>query len=156
MCINLRLKDVQTYIQSGNVIFTAAEKDVCDLASRMADALHNQFGFRPEVMLRTAAEMRRIVLRNPFTEQTGVEPHKVLVGFMASKPSSEARNRLLALEAVPEEVRLSGSELYVYYPNGVGGSKLSWAKIERALNAPVTGRNWNTVLKLVAMTKNLT
>jgi uncharacterized protein (DUF1697 family) len=122
----------------------------------MADSLHNQFGFRPEVILRTAAEMRRIVVRNPFAEHTGVEPHKVLVGFMASKPSSEARNKLLSLEAAPEEVRLSASELYVYYPNGVGGSKLSWAKIERALKTPVTGRNWNTVLKLVEMTKKLT
>src|SRR5262245_61256575 len=77
VCGTLGLKDVQTYIQSGNVVFNVPQKEVRDLASRIADAVGERFGFRPEVILRTAAEMRSVMARNPFAGRPEVEPRKL-------------------------------------------------------------------------------
>ena len=153
VCGTIGLREVQTYIQSGNIVFTVTQKDVRDLPSRMAAAISERWGFRPEVILRTAAEMRSVVARNPFAGRPEVEPRKLLVGFLGSKPSNEARHKLLSVEA-PEQVRIDGRELYVYYPNGMARPRLSWAAIERILKTPATGRNWNTVVKLLAMAES--
>src|SRR2546425_12806720 len=62
----LKLRDAQTYVQSGNVIFRSEERDISRLTKRIEDGIQRKFGFRPDVILRTAAEMREVVVRNPF------------------------------------------------------------------------------------------
>jgi uncharacterized protein (DUF1697 family) len=153
VCTSTGLKDVRTYIQSGNVVFTVDRKGQKGLAREIEDAIACRFGFRPEVILRTGVEMRAIVARNPFADRPEIEARKLLVGFLAAEPTSEARSKLLALETAPEEVRLTRTEVYIYYPNGMARPKISWAAIERTLKTSATGRNWNTVLKLLEMTE---
>ena len=148
---SLGLRHPQTYVQSGNVVFRSEARDLARLARRIEDAIERSFGFRPGVILRTAQEMKEVIARNPFAGRKGIEPNRLLVGFLAGDPSAEAREKLLGIKADPEEVRIHGREIYVYYPNGMARPKLSWATIERTLGTSATGRNWNTVQKLLEM-----
>ena len=155
LCESLGLKGAQTYVQSGNVVFQSKERELARLSKRIADGIERMAGFRPEVMLRTRAEMSSVVARNPFAKRSGIEPGKLLVYFMASEPSKEARELALKIKADPEELRIDGHELYIYYPNGSGRAKLSLTLIERTLKVAGTGRNWNTVTKLLEMAEEL-
>jgi uncharacterized protein (DUF1697 family) len=152
---SLRLRDAQTYVQSGNVIFRTDERDVSRLAKRIEDGIERKFGFRPNVILRTAAEMKEVIARNPFAKRRGIEPSKLLVTFLASDPGVEAREKILQIKCDPEELRIEGREVYIYFPNGIGRSKLSWAALEKTLKTPGTGRNWNSVTKILEMAEKL-
>lgn len=152
---SLKLKDVCTYIQSGNVVFRTKEKNLATLTRRIEDAIENEFGFRSDVVLRTAPEMRDVIARNPFAARKDVAPNKLLVTFLASEPGAEAREKVLAIKADPEELRIDGRELYIYFPNGMARPKLTWPSIERALKISGTGRNWNSVLKLLEIAEEL-
>lgn len=152
---SLGLRETQTLIQSGNVIFRREERDAGLLPERIGKAIERSFGFRPGVIMRTASELREVIAKNPFATRRGIDPRKLLVTFLASDPGPEARNMLLRMKADPEELRTDGREVYGYFPNGVGRAKLSPALIERTLKTPGTGRNWNTVEKLLEMAEKL-
>jgi uncharacterized protein (DUF1697 family) len=147
----LKLRDAQTYVQSGNVIFATNERDLARVAKRIEDGIEKKFGFRPDVILRTATEMRDVVARNPFAKRRGIEPGKLLVSFLASDPGEEAREKVRQMKCDPEELRIEERELYIYFSNGSGRSKLSLAKLEKVLKTPITGRNWNSVTKVLEM-----
>lgn len=148
---SLQLRGPQTYVQSGNVVFEADDREPAELAGRIEQAIERKFGFRVSVVLRTAAELREAAAKNPFAARPGIEPSKIAVTFLASRPSAEVRGKLLAIEAAPEELHIAGRELYTYFPNGMARPKISWALVERTLGMPVTSRNWNTVTKLLEM-----
>jgi uncharacterized protein (DUF1697 family) len=152
---SLKLRDSQTYIQSGNVIFRTEEKDLVKLCTRVQDGIERSFGFRPDVIVRTCSEMRDAIARNPFASRRGIDPRRLLVTFLARDPGAEARKRLLAIESDPEELRIAGRELYIYYPNGMARPKLSWPTIERMLRTSGTGRNWNSVTKLMEIAERM-
>jgi len=124
---SLKLRDPRTYVQSGNVVFHAAARDLVKLGVQIEKAIEQSVGFRPTVVLRTAAEMRDVVERNPFAGRSGIEPGKLAVVFLARDPGQEALDRLVSLQPAPEELRVGGRELYVYYPEGMGRSKFSAA-----------------------------
>ena len=87
----MKLRDPQTYVQSGNVIFGARDQDLPRLARRIEKAIESTFGFRPDVILRTSAEMQGVIKRNPFATRTGIEPGKLVVTFLPEDPGEEAR-----------------------------------------------------------------
>ena len=152
---SLKLRDPQTYVQSGNVIFSTDERDLVLLTKRIQNGIARHFGFRPDVILRTAPELRDVVARNPFAKRRNIEPSKLLVTFLVSIPSTEALDTICKFKSDPEELRIDGRELFIHFPNGMGNSKLSWPKIERMLKTPGTGRNWNSVTKMLAIAENL-
>src|SRR5712692_12066511 len=152
---SLKLWEAQTYVQSGNVIFRTEERDIARLAKRIENGIERKFGFRPNVILRTAAEMREVIARNPFAKRRGIEPGKLLVSFHASDPGEEARERVRQMKCDPEEMRIEGREIYIYFPNGAGRSKLPWAGLGKMLKTPGTGRNWNSVTKMLEMAERL-
>jgi len=153
--VSLGLLDVQTYVQSGNVVFRAKERSLASLARRIEDGIEREFGFRPAVVLRTCSEMRTAIARNPFAARQGIEPGKLLLTFLAGDPGDEARAQALAIKTEPEELHIHGSHAYIYFPNGMGRPKMSWPRIEKALKTSGTGRNWNTVTKLLEMAEAL-
>jgi uncharacterized protein (DUF1697 family) len=152
---SLGLRDPQTYVQSGNVIFRTDKRDLGALAKRIEDAIEEAFGFRPAVILRTTSELRDAIARNPFAKRRDIDPSKLLVNFLASDPGAEVRDKVLSLKTDPEELRMDGRELYIYFPNGMARPKMSWAVLERTLRTPGTGRNWNSVTKLLEMAERL-
>ena len=154
ICVALKLRNPQTYIQSGNVVFATAGPGLTRLAARIESAIEKRFGFRPSVILRTASELREVVARNPFCDCPGLEPAKLAVSFLADAPKAEVRARVPAIQVGPEELRLHGRELYIYFPDGMGRSKLP-PVLDRTLKITATARNWNTVNKLLAMAEEL-
>jgi len=152
---SLKLRDPQTYVQSGNVIFRTEERKLAQLAKRIENGIEQKFGFRPQVILRTTSEMRDVIARNPFAKRHGIHPSKLLVTFLASQPSPEARDNLLKIKTDPEELRIDGRELYIYFPNSMARPKLSWPVIEKTLKTSGTGRNWNSVTKLLEIAERL-
>jgi uncharacterized protein (DUF1697 family) len=98
--------------------------------------------------------MRDVVARNPFSERD-IESKKILVTFLAREPSREACEKALRIEPGPDELRIDGRELFLYFPNGMARPTLSPAALERVLKIPGTGRNWNSVLKLLEMAEGM-
>jgi len=152
---SLKLKSPKTYVQSGNVVFFSSETNLGLLSQRIADAIERNFGFRPEVVLRTCSEMRHVIARNPFASRHGIDPAKLLVSFMMSDPGKAARDNLSKIDTRGEELHARGSELYIYFRNGMGKTKLSWVALDKVLGIPSTGRNWNTITKLHEMAESL-
>jgi uncharacterized protein (DUF1697 family) len=153
LCGSLGLKDVQTYVQSGNIVFRAEERNLARLGERIEDAIEGKFGFRPGVVLRTAPELRDVIARNPFAKRPGIHPGKLLVAFFNEEPGEDDYGLLQRTKADGEEVRGNGREVYLYFPNGAGRSKLFAATGK--LKKLGTARNWNTVTKLLEMAKRL-
>jgi uncharacterized protein (DUF1697 family) len=152
---SLELQDPHTHVQSGNVVFRTNERDLVQLASRIENGIERRFQFRPDVIVRTTSELRDVIAGNPFAKRRGIEPAKLLVTFLANAPDPEAREKVLKIKTDPEELRISGREVYIYYPAGMGRSKLSWMAIAKALKTSGTGRNWNSVTKLLEIAEKL-
>jgi len=150
ICGSLGCTNTQTYVQSGNVVFDTTKENLSSLSVEIESAIGSGLGFRPSVMLRTAAELRAIVSRNPFPTQAQTDPGHLVVFFLDGPPSPEARERVLALKPDPEQLRLMDREIYAYFPVDIGHSKLP-ALIDRALKLPATARNWNTVTRLLEL-----
>jgi uncharacterized protein (DUF1697 family) len=155
LCISMGLKDVKTYIQSGNIVFREHGKGSEKVARKLEDAIEAEFGFRPAVVVRTVAEMRAVIANNPFAQRDEVPPNKLLVVFMNSAPSKKAIDDVRALPCEPEEIHISGREIYIFYPEGMARPKVPLARLERILGCASTGRNLNTVNKLLAMAEVL-
>ncbi len=96
-----------------------------------------------------------MIARNPFAKRRNLDPRSFLVIFLAGESSAEGRANLLKINMAPDEVRIDGRELYAYYPNGLARPKVPWAKIERTLKTSGTGRNWNSVNKLLEIAERL-
>ena len=148
---SLGLKDVVTYIQSGNVVFSSDDADLAQLPRQIEDGFAQKFGFHVKVIVRTSAELREIIANNPFQNHHMKESKWVVVMFLATRPESTAQEDLQKTYVGPEELCILGQEVYIYYPNGIGRSKLSHTLIEKKLKTMGTGRNWNTILQLQKM-----
>jgi uncharacterized protein (DUF1697 family) len=154
LCETLGHCDVQTYVQSGNVVFRTKERDVAQIVAQIESAIEKKHGFRPDVIVRTTAEMREVIARNPFAKRKEIEPGKLIVTFLADEPSVETKNAVLALKPNPEELRVNGRELYIYFPDGSGRSKLV-PVLSKVMKNKGTGRNWTTVSTLLEMAEKL-
>jgi uncharacterized protein (DUF1697 family) len=148
-------RDVRTHINSGNVVFRTAQRNF--KPKLIEDAVEAAVGFRPAVLLRTPAELRDTVRRNPFARRNDIHPSKLLVCFLAETPGKQGLAELAKLKSkdYPEEAHLVGRELFVYFPNGAGKSKFPWASLDRVFKTASTARNWNTVLKLLEIAEAL-
>ena len=152
---SLGFEDVQTYINSGNIVFRTGARDLVRLRQRIEDAIERACGFRPGVVLRTPSDLRGVIARNPFATRPGMDPSRLAIHFLAADPSAEARQQVLAIDTAPEELHIDGPELYIYFPNGMARPKLSMPLVEKTLRTSGTSRNWNTVRKLLEMAGKL-
>lgn len=150
LCEKAGFADVRTHIQSGNVVFRAGAGAMKKAARMIEDAIEAKCKFRPSVSVRTVEELRVIAAKKPFGGGA-LDPDKLLVMFLVGDPPAGAAAAIRAIKADPERLALDGRELFMYFPVGVGASKLPMAKCERAVGVPGTCRNWNTVHKVLAM-----
>jgi len=138
--------DVQTYIQSGNVVLTASTRSTSTVERAVHDAIAAETGMDVDVLARTAGEMQTIVANNPFARR-GIELPRLHVVFLARKPKATPGSAIDAAKHAPDRFRVVGREVYLDLPNGLGTSKLVPAVV-RAVGVRATTRNWNTVTKL--------
>jgi uncharacterized protein (DUF1697 family) len=145
----LGYEDVVTYIQSGNVVFTSAAKEA-KVASDIAGAVEKKFKFRVPVIVRTRAQLQKVVAGNPYLE-AGADPSKLHVTFLAAKPTAAAIKQLDPDRCPPDELTVRGREIYMLLPNGMGRTKLTIDYFEKRLGTQASARNWNTVNKLLGL-----
>lgn len=155
LCESLGLSGAQTLLQSGNVVFRSAEKDREKLAKRIEGGIERKFELDVRVVVRTSADLRRVIKGNPFKRGETPNLSWLLVMFLDAKPESGAFADLRSHYKGPEDIHLAGEELYIHYCNGVGKSKLTNDLIQRKLQVTGTARNWNTVQKLLTLAESL-
>lgn len=154
---SIGLADVRTLLQSGNVLFRSGLTDRERLVKRIMQEIERRFDLQVEVVLRTLAEVASIVERGPVLSPRA-DKSKLLVMFLSAVPDAAAQAALRKWhkdKELKELLELRGPEIYLYYPEGVGRSKLTGAVIESKLDTAGTARNWNTLLKLVEVGRSL-
>lgn len=142
----LDFDEVQTYLQSGNMVFRAPKASNDALAKRISDAIREHKSIDVTVMVRDAAEWNAIVSNNPYPQATEF-PKTVHTFILDAMPEAARLETLRAKEAGREEWRIVDGTLYLHTPDGFGKSALGGI-VERILKVPMTARNWNTVLAL--------
>lgn len=144
------LKDVRTYIQSGNVVFSSA-KAASRLAGEIERCIEKNFGFHSKTFVLSVPELRRAAAGNPFPQAD--DKPQALHLFFLDKPAKAAElDAMNELKAKSEQFVLKGKVFYFYAPEGFGTSKLG-AKAGRLLGVDATARNWRTVGKLLELAK---
>jgi uncharacterized protein (DUF1697 family) len=149
---SIGLEDVRTYIQSGNVVFRATG-GTDELAGRIEREISGAFDVSPAVILRTPVELEAVGSRNPYLP-SGADVSKLHVVFLDQSPAASRVTELDPTRSRPDEFTLDGRELFLHLPNGAGRSKLSLDYFERVLDVRGTQRNWNTVLKLIELSRD--
>jgi uncharacterized protein (DUF1697 family) len=151
-CEHIGLRDVRTYVQSGNIAFISPVS-APKLALRLKTMVDAQTRLPVTVVVRSSADMARIVAGNPFPGQEGVDVAKLHVTFLDKPPVKPAIDRLDALAGSRDQYRLEGREIYLHCRVNYGETKLSNSAIEKVLGVGATTRNWKTVTTLLAMVK---
>lgn len=141
-------QNVETYIQSGNVVFEAPAALAKRLPERIREAIAERFGFHVPLTVRSGGELAKVVAGNPFLAQ-GAAEKELHVYFLADEPAAA---ELDAKRSLPDEFVLQGREIYLRLANGMGRTKLTNAYFDSKLKTVCTARNWATVLHLTAMT----
>ncbi|GAA2999700.1 DUF1697 domain-containing protein [Streptosporangium longisporum] len=146
--------DVRTYLQTGNAVFTSTSDDEQALAAQLEQAVEERFGFGVDVLVRGHAYLRAVADACPFPAAS-LEGRQLHVTYF-SEPVTASRVASLDPAAyLPEEFRFGDRALYLYTPDGLGRSRLAEALTRSAPADGVTAttRNWNTVVKLVELTR---
>jgi uncharacterized protein (DUF1697 family) len=144
---DLGFSGVQTYLQSGNLVFRGETADDETLATRISRAIHEKTGMDVPVLIRTALEWDAVIAANPFPAAADGAPKTLHAFILERQPDSARADALRARDFGSEEWRIVGGALYLHTPDGFGKSRLG-NTIERPLKVPMTARNWNTVLAL--------
>jgi uncharacterized protein (DUF1697 family) len=144
-------QNVKTYIQSGNAVFQNKEENTSLLSNKISTEIKKSHGFEPQVLLLQPEEIEKVIESNPFPEAEA-EPKTLHVFFLASAPTNPDLNALESIKSDRERFALKDGVFYLHAPDGIGRSKLA-ANSERLLGVAMTGRNWRTICKIMAMAK---
>jgi uncharacterized protein (DUF1697 family) len=143
-------EQVSTFIQSGNVLFTAGKDAESKLPDKISQAIEAQFGYRIPVVVRTRDELAAAIQANPYIG-LGVDEKALHIYFLRSLPANEAVAALDPNRSAPDTFIVHGREVYLNLPHGMARTKLTNAWIDSRLKTVSTARNWNTVLKLLEL-----
>lgn len=147
---DLGAEDVETYVQSGNVVFKSAD-GAEKLTRAIEQKIHRDLGLSVTVLVLTRPQLTKVLGGNPYAKGKE-EPAKLHVTFLAEKPARAKVSKLDPERGKPDEFRLVGQQIYLYCPNGYGRTKLTNAYFEKQLGVAATTRNWKTVTKLGDLT----
>lgn len=150
LCGEIGWADTQSYIQSGNLVFSASGKRA-DLEAELERRIEDRFGLAIPVIVRAATDWSKCLSSNPFPEASAKEPNHVLLLLSKARPQADVVAELRARATGGELIERAGDALWVHFGGGVAGSKLTAALLDRLVGSTVTSRNWRTVLKLAEM-----
>jgi uncharacterized protein (DUF1697 family) len=146
---SLGFVNVETYVQSGNVVFDSPENDLGKLAEQIEDGIEKTFGFSAPVLIRSADDFRRILEEHPYKDEEAI---RVLVTFLYEQPDESKLDDLNRYEDKVDKFAIGEQEIFLFCPGGYGNTKLSNTFFEKKLAVTATTRNWKTVNKLYEMT----
>ncbi|MEO8192962.1 MAG: DUF1697 domain-containing protein [Gemmatimonadales bacterium] len=150
LCGDLGWSGVETYIQSGNVVFSSGATAKF-LELEIEQSIEQRFGHSISVIVRSVSEWPAYIEGNPFVEASRTEPNRVMMALSKLPPRPDAVSLLRERAVHGEELAQVDDALWIHYGDGVAKSKLSPALLHRLVGSPVTARNWRTVLKLGEM-----
>jgi uncharacterized protein (DUF1697 family) len=146
----LGYEQVRTHLQSGNAVLTAAGMSPERVAQEIEGALTAELGLTVRVLVRTHAELQRVVAENPLLD-IGDDRARLLVMFLSGAPDRDVLDELAPADFEPEVFAVGEREIYAWYPQGAHATRLSNAFWERRLGVSSTGRNWRTVTRLLEL-----
>lgn len=139
-------EQVNTYIQSGNVVFNACVRSVDEFRDAISRAIEEEHGFRPAIQLITAKALRTAIASNPYPEAE-TEPKSLHLIFLEGSPQSTHVDDVNRHLIEPESFTVIGSRLYLHAPEGIARSKFA-RSIDRVFHMNTTARNWRTITSL--------
>lgn len=148
---DLGLGNPRTLLASGNAVFESEGRTPSELEALLEGAAVDRLGLDTDFLVRTARQWTAIVDGNPFLDEARREPRHLQAMVLKSSAARDGEATLRKANPGREEISVSSSIAYVFYPEGIGRSRLTTGLMERHLGTRVTGRNWNTVLKLQAL-----
>lgn len=147
------LKNVRTYIQTGNVVFQREDSEPGQLAETIQTSIEGKFGFEPRVLVLKLEEMERAIADNPFPEAEDA-PGKLHLFFFESTPDKPDFSKIESVKKESEQFDIRGRVFYLNAPEGIGRSKLA-ANIEKYIGKPATARNWRSVQKIMKLAQTI-
>ena len=154
LLVNIGLQKVETYIQSGNVVFQSNNLDTTKLSQTISKQIKNDYGFEVPVLVFSSNDIKKVIDNNPFTKNIKKNPAFMHVTFLANEPMELSTSVFEQQKHEDEEIAFGYKVIYLYCPNGYGKTKLSNNFIESKLKTPATTRNWKTVNVLSGMAIN--
>jgi len=147
---HLGWKEIETHIQSGNLLFSA-DGQPAELEAALEDMLADKRGIKVPVMIRDAKEWDRILSANPFPDAERDEPARLLLMISKRPVAPDAAESLAERAASGERVAAGGGAIWIHYPAGVARSRITPASIDRACGMPATGRNVRVARRLAEL-----
>ena len=142
----LGFKDAETYIQSGNVIFTNHKAQAeNEIEFRIEKAIKKQLGHDISVLIRSVEEIKKVLLINPFIPAGDFDQAKHATIFLKEAPLQAQTDKLAGIDYTPDKFNVSGKEIFIWCPNGFGKTKLYTNFFENKMKVIGTARNWKTI-----------
>jgi len=146
---SLHFMNIQTYLQSGNVVFQFKKSENNDLEKKISSQIQKSLGFEVPVIVLEADELKDVIEMNPYKDDKTKNISYLHVTFLSSKPEPVNLDTINKIKSPGEELSLIERAVYLYCPNGYGKTKLSNTFLENRLNVVATTRNWKTTLQLL-------
>ncbi len=144
----LNFYNVQTYIQSGNIIFEYDSDDIKFLENQIKNKIKEKYNFDVPTIVITKKEIEYVLKNNPFKIDQKNDHKKNYVTFLAKLPAKDKIEKLKEVDYSPEKFVLDGKYIYLFFPDGAGKAKLTNNFFESKLKVEATTRNWKTINKL--------
>lgn len=153
--IELGFKKIETYIQSGNVVFQGIQLPKKELELTIKRAIKEKFGFEVPVLVIEFETLSEIVKNNSFKEELSKDPNCMHVTFLSEKPELKLLSSILELKFNEDEIQSFNEVIYIYCPNGYGKTKFTNTFFESKLKVDATTRNWKTTNELVLIAEKM-
>lgn len=149
----LGFKDVQTYIQSGNVVFNPGKVALKSIPAKIEKAILDAYGYDVPVIVCSPEQWEEVMENNPFLKEKGLDVDKLYVSLLDATPAKGLEEKIDTAAYLPDRFIISGTAIYQYFPEGYGRTKLTNTFFENKLKVKATTRNWRTMTVLREMMK---
>ncbi len=147
--IEFGFENVETYIQSGNIVFTSKDEDLIEIEEKIYNGILEKFNLNISVIIIKLDDFQNILNHCHFTKLNDIDEKNIYISFLSEESTNYDKTKILAKKNESELIEFSEKAIYLYCPTGYGNTKISNNFLESALKVSITTRNWNTCNKLL-------
>ena len=147
MFLKIGFQKVETYIQSGNIIFQSAINN-SDIENKLEKEISTEFGLDVPVIVRSAKDLKNLIQNNPYYSSES-DINTLHLTFLKADPNPKDVDAISSLSFEPDLFTIEKKEIYIFCEGKYHQSKLTNDFFEKKLKVQTTTRNWKTVLKLL-------
>lgn len=148
---NLGFQNIQTYVQSGNAIFSTNCTNIKELEKTISSQIEIEFGYKVPAIVLSTTKLETIISNNPFTKDYHQDTSAIYITFLAETPTSIDQESIMQKKHPNEEISFTTHAVYLYCPIGYGKTKLNNNFLESKLKVQATTRNWKTTTELLKL-----